>query len=288
MRTVFLLVVAAIWGWTFTLVKQGMGEVGPFWFLSLRFSLATGLAALLLAGRLGGRRAEDWARGGVLGLALFGGYFFQTWGLVYTTAQKSGLITGLSVVLVPVLARLVGQATGRRMWLATLLAAAGLALLVMGGREPLGPTGLGDLLTLACAVCFAAHIVLLDRYTKAGDFLTLLPAQLAVVAVLSLIGTFLWEQPDLALSAATWRAIVITGALATALAFFLLSWIQRRSTAAYTAVVLSAEPAFAVLLGWITLGEALRGAQILGAVLILAGIVLPQLRRRRGQLAGQP
>jgi len=280
MRTFSLLAVTAIWGWTFVLVKEGVTEIGPFWFLTLRFALATVLALLLLTRRLRHTHAADWARGAILGLTLFLGYYFQTWGLVYTTAQKSGLITGLSVVLVPPIAYFFGQRTQAKTWAGVGLAAVGLVLLVLGGRTSLGPTGFGDLLTLVCAVSFALYLVLLDRYTKQGDFLTLLPPQLGVVALLSLLGAVIWEEPTLAFSAITWRAIVITGALASTLAFFLLTWVQRHSTASYTAIVLATEPAFAAFFGWLLLGESLRGLQILGAGLIFVGILIPQLKDR--------
>lgn len=280
MRTLALLVITAIWGWTFVLVKEGVQEIGPFWFLALRFAIATGLALPLLSRRLSATRPRDWARGAVLGTALFCGYFFQTWGLVYTTAQKSGLITGLSVVLVPPIAWLWGQRTSGRTWAGVVLAAVGLSLLVLGGGEPLGPTGFGDLLTILCALAFALYLVLLDRYTKSADFLSLFLPQLGVVALLSLVGAYVWEVPTFRLSLRTWQALLITGALASTLAFFVLTWVQRRSTAAYTAIVLASEPAFAALFGWLLLGESLRAPQILGGALIFLGIMLPHLKRR--------
>jgi drug/metabolite transporter (DMT)-like permease len=284
MRTLALLLVTAIWGWTFVLVKEGVSEIGPFWFLALRFAIATALALPLLARRLRATRLGDWARGAVLGMILFLGYFFQTWGLVYTTAQKSGLITGLSVVLVPPIAWLWGQRTSGRTWAGVVLAALGLSLLVLGGAEPLGPTGFGDLLTILCALAFALYLVFLDRYTKSADFLSLFLPQLGVVALLSLAGTYIWEAPTLRLSAGTWQAILITGALASTLAFFVLTWVQRRSTAAYTAIVLATEPAFAALFGWLLLGETLLGLQLLGAGLIGLGVLTPQFPAgRRGE-----
>ena len=281
MKTLILLLVTAIWGWTFVLVKEGMAEVGPFWFLALRFVLATVLALPLLCQRLRKTGLRNWIRGAVLGAVLFGGYFFQTWGLVYTTAQKSGLITGLSVVLVPPRAWLFGQRTSARTWAGVMLAALGLSLLVLGGAEPLGPTGFGDFLTILCALAFAWYLVLLDRFTKRGEFLGLFLPQLGMVAILSGLGAWLWETPTFSLSVRTWQAILITGALASTLAFFVLTWVQRRSTAAYTAIVLATEPAFAALFGWLLLGESLREIQILGAGLIVLGMLVPQ--RFRGQ-----
>ncbi len=282
MKILALLFATLVWGWTFVLVKQGAGEIGTLWFLALRFTIAALLALVPLAGRLKRTEAADWLRGGILGLILFAGYYFQTLGLLYTTAQKSGLITGLSVVLVPPLALLFGQRTPWKIWTGTALAAIGLVLLVLGEGTSLGPAGWGDFLTLLCAVAFALYIVLLDRYVKQGDFLTLLPPQLGTVGLLALGGAFAFESPSLAISAAAWEAILITGILASTVAFYLLSWAQQHLSASYTAIILATEPAFAALFGWLLLGETLTPVQTLGAILIFLGITVPQLLRAVG------
>lgn len=276
MRTLALLGVAAVWGWTFVLVKEGLSATGPFWFLALRFSLATLLALFLWRPEQGSQAVR---RGMLLGVALFAGYFLQTWGLVYTTAQKSALITGLSVVLVPLLGHTAGLRAPWPTWVGAGCAAGGLALLVLGSREPLGPTGLGDLLTLGCAVAFAVYLLLLDRYAKQNSVRAMLAPQLATVAVLSWVGTLVWEQPQFVLPTQAWVAVLITGALASTVAFGLLSWVEQRTTAAYTAIVLTMEPVFAGVLGWLVLGETLVNWQIVGAITIVAGMSVPHVRR---------
>lgn len=285
MPTLALLAVALIWGWTFVLVKQGLSEVGPWWFLSLRFALAAGLSLMLW--RPGQDRRQT-ARGVLLGIALFGGYLFQTWGLMYTTVQKSALITGLSVVLVPPLAHFLGTRAARITWCGAALAAAGLGLLVFGDGKPLGPTGLGDLLTVLCACSFAIYLVLLDRWAKQGDYRALLPPKLAVMAAFAFVGALALERPTFTLSPEVWTAIVITGVLATTVAFGVLAWVERAATAAYTAIVLTMEPVFAGLMGWILLGERLVALQIAGAAAILAGIALPQAQRLRTRGSSPP
>jgi len=285
MPTLALLAVAFIWGWTFVLVKQGLIEVGPWWFLSLRFVLAAVLSLLLW--RPGKDRRQS-ARGALLGIALFGGYLFQTWGLMYTTVQKSALITGLSVVLVPPLAHILGTRAARFTWCGAALAAAGLGLLVFGDGEPLGPTGWGDFLTLLCAFSFAIYLVLLDRWAKQGDYRVLLPPKLIVMAALALIGAVVLERPTFALSSEAWTAVAVTGVLATTVAFGLLAWVERTANAAYTAIVLTMEPVFAGLMGWILLGERLVALQIVGGSAILAGIALPQARRLRTRGSSLP
>lgn len=272
MATFSLLLVTVIWGWTFVLVKDAMGEVGPFWFLALRFSLATILALPLVR-----RGRATWGAAAGLGLFLFGGYFFQTWGLRYTTAQKSGLITGLSVVLVPMFARFLGERITWTMRMGVGLATAGVALLALGGEEPLGPTGFGDLLTLVCAVSFALYIALLARCAKNGRVGPLLPGQLGIVAGLSLAGSLIFGEVVWPLSREVWLAILITGIFASTLAYYVLAWAESRATATEAAVILAMEPVFAGFFGWVLRGEVLTVLQILGGVLILAGIFMASL-----------
>lgn len=272
MAALALLITTAIWGWTFVLVKEAMAEVGPFWFLALRFFLAT-LLALPFVRRGKIRRKEAW----ILGIFLFLGYFFQTWGLRYTTAQKSGLITGLSVVLVPLVARFLGEKVTARMWFGVMLAAVGVAFLTLGGKEPLGPTGFGDFLTVICAVSFAFYIVFLARYAKGQRAGPLLPGQLGAVAGLSAVGAGIFREVTWPLSSAVWQAVLITGTLASTLAYYVLAWAESRATATETAVILAMEPVFAGFFGWALRAEALTFMQVLGGILVLAGIVVASI-----------
>lgn len=279
MATVALLLITAIWGWTFVPVKEAMGEVGPFWFLALRFSLAFLCTLPLLR-----RGPLPWREGFLLGLFLFGGYFFQTWGLRYTTAQKSGLITGLSVVLVPVVARFLGERVSLRMWLGVGFAGLGVALLALGGEGSLGGTVFGDILTIICAFSFAIYIALLARYAKGTQIGPLLPLQLFIVAGFSFLGAGLAREIRWPLSSQVWIALGITGVLASALAYYVLAWAESRASATKTAVILAMEPVFAAFFGWALLGEVLTSLQFGGALLVLAGILVVSTvdQRKRG------
>lgn len=280
MATLGLLFATAVWGWTFVLVKDALREVGPFWFLALRFTMAALLALPLL---LGGREISSrrtWGWGAILGLVLFAGYFFQTWGLGYTTAQKSGLITGLSVVLVPIIAWAFGDRPSLRTWLGVGWASFGVALLALGGEGVAGGTWFGDLLTVICAVAFALYLVLLERYVKAGDHRALLFPQLLFVAALSFLGAGIWREATFAFTGQVWMALGVTAALATTGAFWILSWAEKHTTATRAAVILALEPAFAGVFGWWLLGEVLTPLQVVGGALILMGIL--SLRSQHG------
>jgi drug/metabolite transporter (DMT)-like permease len=273
-----LLSITVIWGWTFVLVKVGAGELGPLSFLAWRFAVAS-LALLLLFGlRLRRVDRKGLLQGLWIGLALFAGYLFQTWGLLYTSATKSGFVTGLSVILVPLLsAAAFKERVTCKGWLGAGLSATGLGLILLG-RGGAGEMGLnlGDLLTLLCALSFALHIILIGRFVNLENYPAILVIQVGLVLVLSLAGALLLERPTLAISAQGWEAILVTGLFATALAFFLQNRFQPLSTATQTAIIFSAEPVFAGLFGYLLLGERLSGPQLLGAAAILGGIVISQ------------
>ena len=272
-----LLSITVIWGWTFVLVKQGMTEVGPLSFLAARFGIAFLVLSILLHRTFREIDRLSLTRGAVVGIALFLGYLFQTWGLVYTTATKSGLLTGLSVVIVPIISSLALRKRIRASaWLGALLAAGGLFLLVVG-RGQIGALNKGDVLSLACAVSFATHIILVDRFVRHTDYRQLLLVQVRVVGLLSLIGTLSIERTVPAISGMLVEAILVTGILATALALYVLNRFQSSSSASYTAIILTMEPVFAGLFGFLLLGETLGLWQWVGSGMILAGIAFPTI-----------
>ena len=272
-----LLSITVIWGWTFVLVKQGMTETGPLFFLAARFGVAFLVLAIPLHKTL--RRIDRLSliRGSTVGIALFLGYLFQTWGLVYTTAIKSGLLTGLSVVIVPIVASLLlRKRLHPTVWLGALFAAVGLFLLV-AGKGQLGAMNRGDALTLACAVSFALHIILVDRFVRHSDYRQLLLVQVGVVSLLSLIGAVTVERSVPVLSSSLIEGLLVTGVLATAVALYVLNRFQSRSTASYTAIILTMEAVFAGLFGFLLLGETLGAWQWVGSAMILMGMAIPSI-----------
>jgi drug/metabolite transporter (DMT)-like permease len=274
-----LLGVAFIWGATFVVVKEALDSVSTLLFLALRFSLAALLLAALFRGRLleQPRTPQALTSALLVGVALFLGYLFQTLGLRLTTPARSAFLTGLSMVLVPLLSAVVDR---RRpsggCWTGVALATGGLYLLA----APPGSWDLstGDLLTLACAAAFAIHILLLGRLSPRLGVPFLSWGQIAVTAALSL-AAFSWaEQPFLRWTGPLLLAVFVTGVLATALAFSVQTWAQRFTSPTHAALILALEPVFAALTSYLLLGESLgtRGAG--GAALILAGILVAELK----------
>ena len=273
-----LLAVAAIWGLTFSAVHRALADAAPMSFLAARFALAAAVLALCFPRRILRITRRGLALAALLGLWLTAGYALQTVGLLYTTASKSAFITGLSVVLVPLLALAVSRAVPRpSSLLAVLLAAAGLYLLTSPGAMGLNN---GDLLTLGCAAAFALHIVTTERTAPRHEPLPLAFWQILTTGAACALLMGLFETPRLPVTPWTIAALAITGILATALAFATQMWAQRRTSAPHVARIFTAEPVFAALFARFIRHDVLGLGGLVGAALILAGILLAQLPSR--------
>ena len=268
-----------IWGSTFTLVKAALRDVSPFLFLALRFSLAAAaLAGLWMFGWRGRQIERRTLAGGVLtGIFLFAGFLLQTLGLQLTTPPKSAFLTGLASVMVPLLAAVVYRNKPQASEvLGVLVATAGLALLTLEG--PLSSVGKGDVLTLLCAVAFAGHIVTLGHYSESASFEVLSVIQVGTAALLSLALLGGTQPLNIVWNPAVIYAILVTGILATALAFTIQAWAQKYTSSTRTALIYMLEPVFAWLISYLVLGEGLAGRAALGAILILGGVALVELK----------
>ncbi len=268
-----LLFITVVWGITFVVVKGALGHADPLSFLALRFSLAA-LAAVLIAGR-GLLEPALWRSAGVLGVFLMIGYQLQTWGLVSTSASRSAFLTGLCVILVPFLSVVLFK---RRLVVPAVVGAAiavfGLYLLTDPGAA--AGTTLGDLLTLGCAVCFAFHIALTERYAARHPAFALVAAQLVMSAVVFVaVAPFGARRVDW--SPGLLIAIALTGLIATTLGIGLQTWAQARTTAVRAALIYALEPVIAVAYSTLTTGEGLGRREWLGGGLIIAGVVVGEV-----------
>lgn len=273
--------IALIWGATFVLVKGALEDASTFVFLALRFGLAAALLFLAFRTRRSVPAGGEgrWLGGVVCGALLFLGYALQTAGLRFTTASKSAFITGLYIVMVPLLSSLVSQSVPRLAeWAGIAAATAGTALLTV--RRGDWSWNSGDVLTLGCALAFAMHLWALGHWSKRMSVEDLSLMQVAVVAVLS-AGCLGWlETPVVRWTPRLWVALLVTAVLATSLSFALQTWAQRHTTPARAALIFSLEPVFAGLTGWWVAGEQWTAPMAGGAALILAGIVLVELKPR--------
>lgn len=265
-----------IWGSTFVVVKDMLRDLSPELLLGLRFGLATAALAALFQGRVSFSR-KALGPGILVGACLFTGYFLQTAGLQYTTVPKSAFLTGLTSVLVPLVGSLVYRTKPQvSEVLGLLTATAGLALMTLE-RDP-GAINRGDLLTLGCAFAFAGHIVTLGHFAERMSFEQLSVTQIATTAALSWLLFGVHGTPVLHWRPAVLCGILITGILATALAFTIQAWAQQHTTSARTALIYMLEPVAAWVTSFVLTGEGLSARASAGAVLILGGVMLVEMK----------
>lgn len=281
-----LVLVTFVWGVTFVEIKDALSYVSPLLFNAVRMAVAA--VALLLVFRTHLRMNTAALRTGIwMGTLLWMGYEFQTTGLVFTTPSKSAFLTGVSVVLVPVFLALIWRRHINR-WtsLGVLAAFAGLYLLTVPNS---GPGGLlsginkGDALTLGCAVTFGFQIIFMGRAMRSHRFEQVATLQACVAAVLMAATVPVLEKPHVVWSPRVVIAILVTALLATAAAFTIQAWAQQFTPPTHTALIFVLEPVFAWASSYLLLGERLGTRAGLGALLIVAGVLLSELKGSASQ-----
>lgn len=279
-----LLGVVAIWGSTFVIVKNALADSSPLLFNTLRMTLAFVCLAVIYRGHLGRITRGAVAAGATIGFCLAMGYQFQTAGLRLTTPSKSAFITGMVVVLVPLLCAIPGLRPREshpprwNAWCGALIAFAGIVLLTVpaGYGFDLRTINRGDALTFGCALGFSLHVLALAHLAPRFPFEQLAVLQIGFCAAFMAVSMPFLEHPWVHWSARLGVALLITAVLATAVAFAVQSWAQRWLPATHTALILALEPVFAWLTSFLVLGESLGRRGALGALLILAGIALTE------------
>ena len=269
--------VAAVWGWTFVLVKDAISQYPTAPFLAIRFAIAAVLLGMLLR-RPPGRRV---LRFGVpIGLVLAAGYALQTYGLQFTTPGEAGLLTGLFIVFTPLVERVTGRPVPPRTWAAVVVALGGTVLLTGAGST----NAFGDLLEIGCAVAFAVHIVLLSRWSPSAPPLSLATVQMATAALMFAVPSVPLLRPP---SAPVMMALLVTGVVASAVGFLVQTWAQSHLTASRAALAIAAEPAWALLFGVLLAGQRFAPLQAAGAALLLTAVVGHEVVGQRLARVGQ-
>jgi drug/metabolite transporter (DMT)-like permease len=273
----WLALVTLIWGATFVVVKNELANIGPLAFVALRFTFAFAFMAIMMGRSIARIGRKQLAAGLLIGVFLFGGYAFQTVGLRYTTASKAAFITGLCVVLAPIFARLLlGQSPSIPAILGVILATVGLGLLSL--VDSLALT-FGDLLVLACAMSFALHVVAISRFAPKMDTMALTTVQIGMVAVCGFVAMLAMEPLPTGIGLGTVGVAAFMGLFATAFAFLIQNRVQAITTPTHTALVLSLEPVFGAIFAFLLAGERLGVREIVGCLLILAGMLVSELKR---------
>lgn len=277
-----MLLTAMIWGSAFVAQRLGMDAVGPFLYSGLRFALATVvLLPLLSLLQYRARHAPLPALnrhllvGGVaMGLVLALGINLQQVGLLFTSVTNSGFITGLYVIIVPLLGLVLGHKTGLGTWLGASLAVVGMFLLSIGEGFTVAS---GDWLQLAGAFVWGVHVLLVGFFASRHDPLRLAVIQFATCAVISLLLALVFEPIRLEAILAAGPAILYGGLFGVAVGFTLQVVAQKHAIASHAAIILSLEAVFAAIAGALLLGEALAPRGYAGCALMLGGMLLAQL-----------
>jgi len=268
-----LVLVTAVWGVTFVQVKDAVALYPLFAFLAVRFWIATLTLAVPGLPRVRSLGWPGFVGGGFLGLLLAAGYTLQTAGLERTTVSSTGFITGMYVVLTPLIALvLVRSRIGLSVWGGVALSTIGLAML--SGIHAGSVTG--DLLVLAAAAVYSLQIVLMERYAPRYDavaftFVEMLAAGVALGVVAAALGDL-----HLPHGWTVWGALLVTGVFASALAFLVQTWAQRRTSATRTALAFTMEPVWTAFFGYTLAGDRLGWLGWGGCAVIMAGIVLAE------------
>jgi drug/metabolite transporter (DMT)-like permease len=268
-----LVVITAVWGVTFVQVKDAVALYPLFAFLAVRFAIATLTLAVPGTRRVRRLGRAGSGAGALLGLLLACGYVLQTAGLERTTVSSTGFVTGMYVVLTPLLAvALLGARITRATWVGVGLATGGLALLsgVHGG------SAVGDLLVLAGAAVYSLQIVLMERFAPRYDPVAFTLVEMAAACAGLGIVAVARGQLSVPHGWTVWGALLVTGIFASALGFLVQVWAQRYASATRTALVFAMEPVFTALFGVTLAGDRLGAAGWGGCAAIMAGIVLAE------------
>ncbi|MBC6972546.1 DMT family transporter [Bacillus sp. Xin] len=280
-----LLFVSFIWGATFVVVQNAMSFVGPFTFNGVRFLFA-GIILLFVQFTFSKKTSKQEIQhssiaGLIVGLFLFIGYLLQTFGLLYTTSSKAGFLTGLSIVMVPILSFIfLKQRATPFIILGITAATAGLYLLTAGDSFQLN---IGDILVLGCAIAFAAHILINGVFSKKISPLLLSTTQVLSVGIFSSICAFLFEDWEKLFSISLWTnsaflfALLATSVFATSIAFFIQTAAQKHTSPTRVAIIFAMEPVFAALTGVLVANEQLSISAMLGCLCIFLGMIFVEL-----------
>jgi len=276
-----LLAATFVWGSTFIVIKAALSDASPLVFNAVRMVIAALILCAIFFRQLRALPVGALRAGFEIGTLMWLGYEFQTAGLLYTSASKSAFLTGVSVVLVPLLLAALWRRHINRYTLAGVATAlVGLYLLCVPHAQGLSLASLnrGDLLTLACAIAFAFQIIVLGRRALHFGFAQLVPIEIAVCAIWMLISIPIAEPHGyIRFNPQMLWALGVTALLGTVACFIVQAWAQRFTPPTHTALIFSLEPVFAGLTSYVLIGERLGQRALVGAALILAGVLASEL-----------
>jgi len=289
---ILLVLVTLVWGATFVQIKDALQDISPLLFNAVRITFASAALALVYRRELRSMSRSALRAGVLVGIPLWLGFSFQTTGLRLTTPSKSAFLTGFSVILVPVFLAL-GWRKKVNAWIiaGVFIAFLGLYLMTVpagkGSGLNLQSINRGDLLTLGCAVMFASQIIFMGRAMRKNRFEGVATVEAITCAILMFATVPIVEHVQVVWSSRVIWAILVTGLLGTGAAFTIQAWAQQFTPPTHTALIFLLEPVFAWITSYVLLHERLGMRAGVGALLILGGIVLSELKGSQAELEAE-
>ena len=282
---IILMLTAFIWGTAFVAQSVGMDYVGPFTFITSRYIIGGIflIPCIFLLDKINKNSNKNknninkktlYIGGCLCGIVLFIASSFQQIGIQYTTVGKSGFITALYIIIVPVLGLLFKKKVQKRVWFSVVIALIGLYSLCIKENFEISR---GDFLILMCAVCFSIHILVIDKFSPLVDGVRMSCIQFFVAGILGIITMFIFENPELANLIQAYSPILYAGVMSSGVAYTLQIIGQKYTSPVMATLIMSLESVFAALSGWLILGEILSVKELIGCVLVFAGIIIAQL-----------
>lgn len=263
----FLLLAVVLWSTTFALMKESLGSISPALLVLIRFAIAAAVVYVFFRSRI----EFTWInllKGLAIGIPEYVGFMLQVTGLTMTTASKNAFITGLSIVVAPVLSFLfLGEQRSWKVALALLLAVNGLWIISFGFTLRIGGMGMGDFLTLLCALAFGVQVFLIHLFSQKESFYAATFFQLLAVAMCALVYALATKQ-TLVVNAVSWPSLLYLAVFTTAITLLLQNRFQHDVTVAQASVIYSLEPVFATLLAVLFIGEQM------GPAILVAGVLM--------------
>lgn len=294
--SLMLLLTAAIWGVAFVAQSVGMDYIGPFTFNAIR-SLVGGLVlipCIWLLNRKKPAAQEDTPAqsgrtlfiGGICcGVALAVASSLQQMGIQYTSVGKAGFITALYIVIVPLLGLLFKRRVSGLIWVAVVIAVGGMYLLCITEGFSVGK---GDLLVMASALCFSAHILIIDYFSPKADGVKMSCIQFLVCGLLCAVPMLIMERPSLPQILAAWMPLIYAGVFSCGVGYTLQIVGQRHIDPTIASLILSLESVISVLAGWVILGQKLTVRELIGCILVFCAIILAQLPQKEEKIEEAP
>ena len=270
-----LILVTVIWGGGFVASDMALESMGPFQIMVVRFLLATVLMGLISNKSLRGIKKEEVLAGGLMGVALFTGFAFQTVGLQYTTPSKNAFLTALNVVIVPFISFLIlKKKIGVKGLIGALMSVVGVAFLSLDSNFSLG---IGDGLTLICALGFAFQIFLTSEFVKKYRATVLNFIQMATAFLLSIVCMIGNGEVRFEVTAKGWMSVLYLGVISTTVCYLLQTASQKYVDETKAAIILSMESVFGTIFSIIILHEIITLRMVIGSIVILAAVVISNL-----------